>query len=64
MQTIVTTGFDRFNAQAPPKDGMAIDIEGSILFASRRNTLCFAAQKYSKSGRSSKRKYRDLRPRP
>ena len=43
METIVTVGFDRFESQHRRKDGIAIDIEGSVSF--QRETgqfLCFA----------------------
>ncbi len=66
MQTIVTEGFDRFEAQHRRNDGIAIDIEGSVSF--QRETgqfLSFARditrQKQDEAAlQASERKYRDL----
>ena len=66
METIVTVGFDRFESQHRRKDGIAIDIEGSVSF--QRETgqfLCFARditqQKRAEAAlQASERKYRDL----
>ena len=66
MQTIVTTGFDRFEFQHRRKDGMAIDIEGSVSFQQETGEfLCFARditqQKRAEAAlQASERKYRDL----
>ncbi len=66
MQSIVTTGFDRFESQHRRKAGTAIDIEGSVSF--QRETgqfLCFARditqQKRAEAAlQASEWKYRDL----
>ncbi len=66
MQSIVTKGFDRFETQHRRKDGISIDIEGSVSF--QRETgqfLCFARditrQKQDEAAlQASERKYRDL----
>jgi diguanylate cyclase (GGDEF)-like protein/PAS domain S-box-containing protein len=66
MQTIVNSGFDRFESQHRRKDEITIDIEGSVSF--QRETgqfLCFARditkQKQDEAAlQASERKYRDL----
>jgi diguanylate cyclase (GGDEF)-like protein/PAS domain S-box-containing protein len=66
MRTIMTTGFDRFESRHRRKDGMVIDIEGSVSF--QRETghfLCFARditqhKQAEVALQASERKYRDL----
>jgi len=66
METIVANGFDRFESQHRRKDGVAIDIEGSVSF--QRETgqfLCFAHditqhKRAAAALQASERKYRDL----
>ncbi len=66
METIVTVGFDRFELQHRRKDGIAIDIEGSVSF--QRETgqfLCFARditqhKRAEAALQAHERSYRDL----
>jgi diguanylate cyclase (GGDEF)-like protein/PAS domain S-box-containing protein len=66
MQTIVATGFDRFESQHRRKNGSVIEIEGSVSFQQETGQfLCFVRditnqKQHEAALQASERKYRDL----
>jgi PAS domain S-box-containing protein len=66
LETIIATGFDRFETRHRRKDGAAIEIEGSVSFQRQTGEfLCFARditqnKRADADVLASERKYRDL----